>query len=160
MSTERIEKSTQLFSKLEKEVFSALRGLPSGYEVRTKAEAFTFNAGGLSYPYEPYLVVLAPDGRRLVVEVKSHYSLSMANMAQLTAIQRGAASDGAQFLVIVPDATEPANKSMLFGELHIAYGQGTGNVVPVVLDALNSQTPSVGAGADAPQGAAVSTAGR
>lgn len=160
MSTDKIEKSTRLYSKLEEEVFSALRGLPSGYDVHTTPEAFTYEAGGISYHYEPNMAVSGPDGRRLIVEVKSRYSLSWSNMAKLIAIQRRAESDGAQFLVIVPDAIQPANKSTLFDELHISYGQGTAKVVPAILDALNSLPPSAEVGADGPQGAAVSAVGR
>ena len=98
-------------------------------------------------------------GRRLFVEVKSRYAMSWS-MARLKSIQRRAESDGAHFLVIVPDAIEPVTKSTLFDELHIAYGQGTANVVAAVVDALNSQPPNVGADAEAPHGAAVDTVGR
>lgn len=160
MSTEKFEKATGLYSELEEEVLSAMRGLPSGYDVHTRPEAFTYEAGGAPYRYEPNMEVCGPDGRRLIVEVKSRHSLSLSNMAKLTAIQHRAESDGAQFLVIVPDAVEPVNKSTIFNELHIAYSQGTATVVPAILDALNSHFSSVEVGADVPQGAAVGTADR
>lgn len=160
MSTQKLERSTRLYSKLENEVFCALRGLPSGCAVHIAPEAFTYEIGGIPDRYEPGMAVSAPDGRRLFVEVKSRYAMSWSNMARLLSIQRRAESDGAQFLVIVPDAIEPANKSMLFDELHVAYGQGTANVVAAVVDALNSQPPNVGADADAPHGAPVDTVGR
>jgi hypothetical protein len=140
--------------------------LPSGYDVHTTPEAFTFEASGISYRYEPYMVVIGHDGRRLIVEVKSRHSLSLSNIAKLAAVQRRAESDGAQFLVIVPDAIsiQPANESKEFVDLHIAYSQGTANVVPAILDALidalNSRSPGVPVGADAPRGAAVSAVSR
>lgn len=160
MRTEKLERSTRLYSKLESDVFCALRGLPSGCAVHIAPQAFTYEAGGIPYRYEPSTAVSGPDGRRLFVEVKSRYDLSWSNMATLITIQRRAESDGARFLVIVPDAIAPVTKSAIFDALHIAYCQGTATVVPAILDALNSYSSSVEVGADTPQGDAVSTAGR
>ena len=147
MSTEKAERPTRLFNKLEEEVFAALRGLPPRYEVTRNPEQFKFEADGIYY-YEPDMVVSGPDGRRLVVEVKSHHSLSLSNMAKLAAIQRRTKNEGMEFLVVVPDAlsTQPANGLREFGDLHISYSQGSANVVPAVLNALNGM--STGAYAD------------
>lgn len=113
-------------------------------------EQVKFDTEGIAYHYEPDIVVSDPDGHLLIVEVKSHHSLSMSNMAKLSAIQRRTKSEGMEFLVIVPDARslQPANRLREFGDLHISYSEGPANVVPAVLDALNGLPNRVGAGGD------------
>lgn len=160
MSIEEFEKTTRLYSDLEEEVLSAMRGLPAGYDIHTRPAAFTYEAGGTPYRYEPNMEVYGPGGRRLIVEVKSRHSLSLSNMAKLTAIQHRAEGDGAQFLVIVPDAVQPVNKSTIFNDLHVAYSRGTATVVPAILAAFNSPPPGVEVDPDTAQGAAVSTVAR
>lgn len=150
MSIQNAEKPTRLFNKLEEEVFAALRGLPPGYDVLPNPEEVKFDAEGISYRYEPDIVVSDPAGRRLIVEVKSHHSLSLSNMAKLAAIQRRIKSEGMEFLVIVADAQsiQPANKMREFGDLHLSYSHGPTNVVPAVLGALNGMSTGAGGESD------------
>lgn len=144
MSKERAGNAARVVSNLEQQVLNALRGLPSGYDVRTQTQQMKFESEGISDRYEPDIIVSAPDGRLLIIEVKSHHSLSLSNMAKLAAIKRRTEGAGAEFLVLVPDAVsnQPANKMKEFDDLRISYARNPSNIVPAVLDAL-SETSAI-----------------
>lgn len=88
----------------EQQVLDALRKLPSGFVVQLQPERLKFEKNGVPYTYEPDFVVTGPDGRRLIVEVKSPHSLSLSNMASLSAISQHAENTGEEFLVVVPNS--------------------------------------------------------
>lgn len=133
-------KPMRLVTDLERPVFDALRDLPPGYTVDIQPDQIEIAPEwGQAFFYEPDCLVMAPDGRRLLVEVKSRYALTLMNMAILTTIQQHVQVDGAEFLVLVPDAqTKPSPGQLLaqFDQLHIAYLYGSSGVIPAVLDAF------------------------
>lgn len=133
-------KPMRLVTDLERPVFDALRDLPPGYTVDIQPDQIEIAPEwGQAFFYEPDCLVMAPDGRRLLVEVKSRYALTLMNMAILTTIQHHVQVGGAEFLVLVPDAqTKPSPGQLLaqFDQLHIAYLHGSSGVIPAVLGAF------------------------
>lgn len=101
MTAKTIARSAHVLTTSESWVLSALKGLPAEYEVQV-------NPRGLpdqylsALRYEPDFVVIRPDGRKLIIEVKSPLSLSMSNMARLAHIGRAAQMHNDRFLVLVP----------------------------------------------------------
>lgn len=131
----------RVLSLLEQEVLQALDDLPPGYQIAARPEQIRFENDGFPYCYQPDLVIDASDGRRLIVEVKSHHSLSLSNMAKLAAIKRHARTIGLDFMVLVPDAkSSPQDKlAKEFDDLRIAFVHGQSNIVPTVLKAFNDK---------------------
>jgi hypothetical protein len=111
-----------MFNRLEQDVLDALSGLPDEYSVKPRPLEMSFVRDGVSYHYEPDFVVEGPHGRKLIVEVKSLRSLSLANLAKLSVISQQAQAEGRDFIVLVPDArpSDPLRSSLLGAQdLHI-----------------------------------------
>jgi hypothetical protein len=128
-----------VLTKAEQEVLNALRDLPSGFVVQMQPERLNFEKNGVPYTYEPDFVVTGPDGRRLIVEVKSPHSLSLSNMASLSAISQHAEKAGEEFLVVVPNSPlpQPLNQMMKdFDNLKISFSSDSSGVQRAVVEAL------------------------
>jgi hypothetical protein len=141
MSMKETANPTRLRSVTETKVALALQHLPSNYIVIADPELMTIDSDSISARYEPDFVVHAPDGRRLIIEVKSRYSLSLSNIARFSAIGRFAKKEGAVFLVLVLDA----DKNFLSETLNqrtkgfrISFARESADVVRAVLDALDA----------------------
>ena len=147
MNTEMSDSLPPVYNLIEQDVLHELRQLPSGFQLIEQPQPVRFEEEGVSYRYEPDFIVSSPDGRRMIVEVKSHHSLSMANMATLAAISEHTRKVGDKFLLLVPDATAmQASKKLLpesFG-LNIAFTDRS-NVVHSVVQALEPVRVSVSA---------------
>lgn len=143
MSPEVTVKPTRLFNKTEQSVLDALRQLPSGYVVKDHPEQLNFDMDNVTYSYEPDFVIADPEGRRLIIEVKSNQSLSLANMATLAAISRHATHQDMSFLVLVADAspTRVANQTLSqFDNLHISYINRPSDAIPAIRAALRQDS--------------------
>jgi hypothetical protein len=138
MSKENQVRPVLLLNTVQQLVFNALRDLPAGYDVLTPSKQILYEIAGKLHFYEPKFIVSAPDGRCLIVQATSHYSLSLSSMATLLAIKSRVESEGMGFLVLVPDARAARpNMWKEFDELRISYTQDPSNIVPIVLNALN-----------------------
>lgn len=129
----------ELFNRIEQDVYVALQELPSEYTVIAHPEAMRFERQGVPYGYEPDFMVVSPEGRKLIVEVKSHHSLSLANLARFSAIAKEAQAEGAGFVVVVPDAPSPLPRTVLQDrDVQIVAPGDKGELLDVVQQALGS----------------------
>jgi hypothetical protein len=122
----------------EQLVSAALNELPQGYTVVAQPPALTIENVALPFQhYEPDFLVRDPEGRTLMVEVKSPWSMSWSNMAQFVNINRSAQKIGDAFLVVVP-GTQPAPSGWPeeFNEVNVAYGRDKPAIVEAVVNAL------------------------
>lgn len=126
----------------EQEVSAALSELPEGYTVVAQPPALKIeNVDPPFQRYEPDFLVRDPQGRTLMVEVKTPLSMSWSNMAQFVKINRTAQEVGDAFLVVVP-ATQPAPSGWPeeFNEVNVAYGRDKPAIVEAVVNALRGAT--------------------
>jgi len=126
----------------ERKVLDALHGLPDGYNVAYRPAGMTIESEDLAERYEPDIVVSDPEGRTVLVEVKSPQSMSWSNMANFVQIDRSARNAGTSFLVLVPEPQAapimwPAKE---FDEVNVSYGNDEATMVRAVIDALHKST--------------------
>lgn len=122
----------------ERDVLSALEMLPSQYEVQVTPSDLGFPGGEQTFRYEPDFVVTGPDGRRVIIEVKSSRSLSWSNLAKLAAIGRTAERHGDKFVVFVlgAEAATPASRPQGLERLNLSFVVDRAEIKKKVLEEL------------------------
>jgi len=133
--------SSKVMKPVESDILKALKQLETrGYDVRSQVGQLDIEFGGAAKWYEPDFIVVSPDGKRLIVEVKSQRSLSLENIAKLMVIARQAKAAGDRLLVFVPDAGASHTASRFTDNadgLKISYANSPTKVVPAVIEALS-----------------------
>lgn len=130
----------RLRSRLEESVIDELRQLPDGYELNLQPDRLLIDVGEERRKYNPGIEVTSPTGSRLIVEVVSIDELSIANRARLVRINEHVRKTGAEFVVLVADATRSKPFRSSIPELQVlplAFAYERSEIVPTVLKALD-----------------------
>jgi hypothetical protein len=124
-------------SQAESRALAALECLPATYQVQLNPPGIDLKKWnvGTSGTYEPDFAVISPSGERLVVEVKSVSSLSLANMVRFVEIDRQVRESGGRFVLLAWGSDEPRSRTKdlpEFKELHIHFVSSDGEVVRAI----------------------------
>lgn len=138
MTVRAITPSAHVLTASERAVLGALEKLPSDYEVLVSPRNLSTQNETATSWYEPDFVVTAPDGRRVIIEVKSSQSLSLSNMAKLAHISRSAEARGDKFVVLVFTTSKPPPQRLEGLEhLEMSYVADTSDVWERLREVLN-----------------------
>jgi hypothetical protein len=134
-------------SQAESRALAALECLPSSYQIQLNPPGIDLKewSVGTSGTYEPDFAVVSPSGERLVVEVKSVSSLSLANMVRFVEIDRLVRESGARFVLLAWGSDELKSRTKDLPEfkgLHIHFVNSDNQVVRAIETELPLSEPA------------------